>query len=175
MIDDPKHTRICEAPASRFEVPQHVLDLKAVAAALSHEVNAGEAGRRQETLYKHGTTTIVLFRFGHLTRLAPHRAKGAVAIHVLNGRFRVTTEAQEHDLGAGCLRVLAAGVEHGVVADEKSVLLLTVHLDPVATGVAAPPASEMPASDRAASERAAPAMLVRALARWENEGGYARH
>lgn len=172
-MDGPEHTRLREAPASRFGAPQHVFDLEAVAATLAREVNAGEAGRRQETLYKHGTTTIALFCFGHLTRLAPHRAKGTVVIHVLRGRLRVTAEAQEHDLGAGHLLVLASGVEHGVVAYEESVMLLTVHLDPVAAGVAAPPVSEMPASDQAASARAAPAMLARALDRWENEGGHA--
>ncbi len=172
-MNDPEPKRLREPPASRFEAIQHVFDLQAVAAILAKEPNAGEAGRRQETLYKRGTTTIALFRFGHLTRLAPHRTKGIVAIHVLSGRLRITTEAQEHDLGAGHLLVLASGVEHGVVAYEESVMLLTVHLDPVAAGVAAPPVSEMPASDQAASARAAPAMLARALDRWENEGGHA--
>jgi len=167
-MDGPEHTRLREAPASRFGAPQHVFDLEAVAATLAREVNAGEAGRRQETLYKHGTTTIALFCFGHLTRLAPHRAKGTVVIHVLRGRLRVTAEAQEHDLGAGRLLVLAAGIEHGVVADEESVMLLTVHLDSIPAGAAARPASEPRASERGAS-----AALERALSRWENEGGHA--
>ena len=174
-MDDPEQTRLRKAPASRFEATRHVFDLEAVAVALAHEVNAGEAGRRQQTLYKHGETTIALFRFDRLTNLAPHRANGTVAIHVLSGRLRVTTEAQEYYLGAGRLLVLAAGVQHGVVADEESVMLLTVHLNPVAAGIAAPPASEMPASDRATSERAAPAMLAQTLDRWNNEGGHADH
>jgi len=132
-MDDPENTRLREAPASRFEAQQHAFDLEAAADALAREVGAGQAGRRQETLYKHGTTTIALFLFGHLTHLSPHRTNGTVVIQVLRGRLRVTAEKQEHDLGAGHLLVLAAGVEHNVVAVEESVMLLTVHLGGHAT------------------------------------------
>ena len=167
-MDDPENTRLREAPASRFEAQQHAFDLEAAADALAREVGAGQAGRRQETLYKHGTTTIALFLFGHLTHLSPHRTNGTVVIQVLRGRLRVTAEKQEHDLGAGHLLVLAAGVEHNVAAFEESAMLLTVHLDSIPAGAAARPASEPRASERAAS-----AALARALSRWENEGGHA--
>ncbi|MDP1586494.1 MAG: cupin domain-containing protein [Prosthecobacter sp.] len=129
MAEQP-HERLREHPSSRFAGPQHRFDLETVAGVLAHEAQAGESGHRQETLYKHGGTTVALFLFGHLSHLPPHRTKGAVTIHVLSGHLRVTAESQTHDLRSGHLLVLASGIEHGVVAPEESTMLLTVHLDP---------------------------------------------
>lgn len=139
-MDHPEHSRerLREDPASRFKSPQHVFDLEAVAGVLANEVEAGQAGRRQATLYKHGLTTIALFLFGRLTHMPAHRTKGTVVIHVLKGRLHVTAEEQEHDLGVGQVLVLASGVEHNVAAVEESAMLLTVHLDSVADTVPAP-------------------------------------
>jgi quercetin dioxygenase-like cupin family protein len=113
----------------RFAAPQHRYDLDEVATKLKQEFEAGQAGHRQETLYKHGSTTVALFLFGHLTRLPPHRTKGVVTIHLLEGHLQVSAESQVHDLHAGQLLVLAPGVDHDVVAREESRMLLTVHLD----------------------------------------------
>jgi len=121
--------RLRPHPAQRFAAPQHHYDLDAVTAALKLELEAGQAGHRQQTLYKHGPTTVALFLFGHLTRLPPHRAQGVVIIQVLEGHIQVTAEDQSHDLRGGQLLVLAPGVEHDVVAMVESRMLLTVHLD----------------------------------------------
>ena len=125
----PEAERLRQHPTPRFAAPQHQYDLDEVTAKLGQELEAGQAGHRQETLYKHGSTTVALFLFSHLTRLPPHRAKGVVMIHLLEGHLQVTAEGQVHDLHAGHLLVLAPGVEHDVVAREVSRMLLTVHLD----------------------------------------------
>jgi quercetin dioxygenase-like cupin family protein len=129
MIDDQKPDRLRQHPEQRFAAPQHEFHLDEVAEKLKKELKAGEAGHRQEVLYKRGPTSVSLFLFGHLTRLAAHRAKGVVTIHVLKGRLQVTAEGHAHDLQAGSLLVLAPGVEHDVVAREESQMLLTVNLD----------------------------------------------
>ena len=129
LLEDQNPGRLRQHPEARFATPQHPFDLNEVAARLKQETQAGVAGHRQETLYKFGPTSVALFLFGHLTRLAPHRAEGVVTIHVLNGHLQVTAEGQVHDLRAGNLLVLAPGVEHDVVAQEESRMLLTVHLD----------------------------------------------
>jgi quercetin dioxygenase-like cupin family protein len=126
--------RLRQHPEPRFAGPQHQFDLEEVASRLLQEPQAGESGRRQETLYKRGPVTVSLFVFGHLTRLAPHRTKGIVTIQVLKGRLEVTAEGQAHDLGAGSLLILAPGVEHDVVAREESRMLLTVNLDLAVVG-----------------------------------------
>ena len=125
----PESERLRQHPTDRFAAPQHQYDLNDVTAKLRKEFEAGQAGHRQETLYKHGPTTVALFLFGHLTRLPPHRTQGVVVIHALDGHLQVTAEGQVHDLHAGHLLVLAPGVEHDVVAREQSRMLLTVHLD----------------------------------------------
>ena len=108
-MEDQKPERLRQHPEPRFAGPQHLFDLEAMAKKLQQELNAGEAGHRQETLYKHGPISVSLFLFGHLTRLAPHRAKGVVTIHALKGHLQVTAEDQTHDLHAGNLLVLGAG------------------------------------------------------------------
>ncbi len=121
--------RLRRHPEERSALPQHHFDLNAVAAKLRQEAQAGVAGHRQQTLYKHGSTTVALFLFGHLTRLAPHRAKGVVTIHVLKGHLQVKAEGKVHDLLASNLLTLAPGVEHDVVALQQSEMLLTVQLE----------------------------------------------
>jgi quercetin dioxygenase-like cupin family protein len=127
-MDEKNADRLRVPPEQRFAGPQHLYDLAAVAKRLREELESGESGHRQETLYKHGNTTVSLFLFGHLTRLAPHRAKGIVCIQVIRGHLRITAEGQSHDLRAGQLLVLGSGVEHDLVAPEESEMLLTVSL-----------------------------------------------
>ncbi|HSZ58454.1 MAG TPA: AraC family ligand binding domain-containing protein [Tepidisphaeraceae bacterium] len=126
---DQNSDRLRQHPKERFAAPQHQFDLDAAIAALRHELRSGQAGHRQQTLYKHGPTSISLFLFGHLTRLPPHRARGVVSIHVLKGHLRVMAEGQSHDLHGGSLLVLAPDIEHDLVAHEESEVLLTVHLE----------------------------------------------
>ena len=123
-----KSDRLREHPDQRFAAPQHQFDLAAVAARLGQELEAGEAGHRQEMLYKNGPTSMSLFLFGHLSRLPPHRTKGVVIIQVLKGHLRVMAEGQSHDLRAGSVLILAKGIQHDVVAQQESEMLLTVSL-----------------------------------------------
>jgi quercetin dioxygenase-like cupin family protein len=122
--------RLRAHPESRFAAPHHLLDLAAKAERLKRESPAGEEGHRQETLYKHGGTTVALFVFERLTHLPPHCARGVVLIQVLRGHLGVAAGTDAHDLHTGHFLALAPGVEHNVVAYEESEMLLTVHLDP---------------------------------------------
>lgn len=128
-MEEEKSGRLREHPTQRFAAPQHQFDLRAEAAALRQELQAGEGGHRQKSLYKRGSTSVSLFLFGHMTRLPSHRAKGVVYVQVLSGHIRITAEGESHDLPGGGLLVLAPGVEHDLVAHEVSEVLLTVHLD----------------------------------------------
>ena len=129
---DPYPERLRPHPEPRFAAAQHEFNLDEVASRLKREAEAGEAGHRQETLYKRGTMSVSLFVFGRLARMAAHRAKGVVVVQVLKGRLEITAEGQVHDLPAGRLLVLAPGVEHDVVAREESHMLLTVNMEPAA-------------------------------------------
>lgn len=129
-MSDEKSDRLRTHPATRFAETQRQFDLGEVAGKLKGEPQAGEGGHRQETLYRHGRMSVALFVFDRLTRLASHRTKGVVQIQVLKGHLRVTADGTPHDLHAGGLLVLAPGIEHDVVAQQESHMLLTVHLDP---------------------------------------------
>ena len=128
-MEDQRSERLREHPEQRFAASQHEFDLDAAVAALRQELHAGQAGHRQQSLYKHGPTSVSLFLFGRLTRLPMHAAQGVVSIHVLKGHLRVMAEGQSYDLRSGHLLVLAPGVEHDLVAHEESEVLLTVHLE----------------------------------------------
>jgi quercetin dioxygenase-like cupin family protein len=130
-MEENEPQRLRQHPEERFAGPQHRYDLMAAANHLRAEIGgSGVAGHRQESLYKHGPTSVSLFLFGPQTRLAPHRTKGTVVIHVLKGNMIISAEGQSHDLRSGNVLVLAAGVQHEVVSQEESEMLLTVHLDP---------------------------------------------
>jgi quercetin dioxygenase-like cupin family protein len=135
--DDPgagaPQDRLREHPTARFAPAQHVFDLRAAARELEREIPASR-GRRQKTLYRHGDATIALFTFERGAGLPGHRARGTVAIQALEGRLRIATPDGEHTLAAGSLLVLASGVEHDVLAEEPSIMLLQVHLDEPARG-----------------------------------------
>lgn len=128
-MSDQESERLRPHPTVRFAAPQHQYDLEEVASKLKQEINAGEAGHRQETLYKRGGVTVSLFVFEHLSHLPPHRAKGVVTIHVLKGHLQIIAEDQTHDLHSSNLLVLAPGVQHDVVARQETWMLLTVNLD----------------------------------------------
>ncbi len=121
-------TRLRPHPAVRFAPPQLRIDLSETAARLRAEPQTGEAGHRQQTLYKAGGLTIALFAFERFTGLAEHRAAGTVNMHVLRGRLKITTEDEVHELRTGQMLVLAPGLGHAIAAEEESEMLVTVRL-----------------------------------------------
>lgn len=126
--DEHDETRLRPHPEARFAQPQVEIDLNAAAQRLRAEPQAGQAGHRQETLYKDGDLTIALFVFGRFTGLPEHRAAGTVNMHVLKGRLKITAEDQVRELRAGQMLILAPGLKHAVAAEEESEMLVTVRL-----------------------------------------------
>ena len=137
--------RLREAPATRFSGPQHVFDLLQLSAHLLNEAHLGANGHRQMTIFRQGTTTMVLFAFEAGGRLADHKANGLVTIHALDGKLTVEAQGeageaseagkagwQTHNLHAQQILVLSPGVLHNVTAHEASRMLLTVHLEKAA-------------------------------------------
>jgi quercetin dioxygenase-like cupin family protein len=115
-------------PRVRFAGEEHLFDLTAEAEALASEPTGERHGHRQITLFREGTTSILLFDFGADGYLLDHAADGHVAIQVLSGELLVGAEGEEHTLPTGSLLVLRPNVRHDVRARTASRMLLTVHL-----------------------------------------------
>ena len=129
MSNDSSNTgRLRPHPEDRFSEAQISVNLADIAAKLRSEPETGVRGHRQETLYKSAGTTIALFAFDKFTHLPEHRAKGVVSIQILRGRFKVTVAGKVHELHAGQMLILSAGVSHAVASEEEGELLVTVSL-----------------------------------------------
>lgn len=89
-----------------------------------------EAGRRAETLIKTDGLRVVLVTMLKGITLHAHTAPGPITIHTVRGRFSVTFDGQERELGPGDLISLAAGVRHAVSTIEDGAFLLTIGWGP---------------------------------------------
>ncbi len=115
-------------PSERFAGSEHLFDLVASAEALRREADPARDGHRQITLVHQGGMTAVLFDFEAGGRLSDHEADGLVTIQTIAGMVNVATPQTTHELPAGSLLVLKAGIVHDVVAQLPSQVLLIVHL-----------------------------------------------
>ncbi len=84
------------------------------------------AGRRAETLIKADGLRVVLVTMRSGISLHEHTAPGPLTIHALHGRFSVTFENQDRELGPGDLLSLAPGVRHAVKTLADGAFLLTI-------------------------------------------------
>jgi len=91
---------------------------------------ATEAGRRVETLINAGGPRVVLVTMRSGIALREHTAPGPISIHGLRGRFRVTFEDQEREIGPGGIVSLAASDRHAVETREDGAFLLTIGAKP---------------------------------------------
>lgn len=125
----PDPQRLRQHPEGRFAAAQTEFNLDEIVARLRSEPNAGEGGRRQQTLHRQGGATIALFVFDRFAHLPEHKTNGMVSMHVLRGRLKITAAAQVHDLRGGQMLILAPGVPHAVAAEEESEMLVNIHLN----------------------------------------------
>jgi len=122
--------RLRPPPSERFAGNSHLFSLEDALAELRAEDHPARAGHRQIALLQRPPVTQVLFSFEAGGHLEEHSAHGLVTIHVLEGALHVKAEGTDHGLGAGDVLVLDPDVPHDVRADERSAMLLTVHLLP---------------------------------------------
>ena len=122
-----------DRPEERFAGDTGFVDLSTMAGELIREAGGSKHGHAQQTLYKHGHTTVALFGFvpgGELTR---HSVSGVVTIQVIAGDVLLETPDGQHRMPSGHLARFAPGTEHEVRADAEAAILVHVALDPSAT------------------------------------------
>jgi quercetin dioxygenase-like cupin family protein len=101
-------------------------ELSAEDAALRERATTAKSGRTAKTLIKEGRlrVTIIVMRKGAV--LGAHQVEGAVNIHILRGRARVSAAGASTDLASGGLLVLQEEVPHTAEALSDCALLVTV-------------------------------------------------
>ncbi|MCA9276983.1 MAG: hypothetical protein KDA29_13250 [Phycisphaerales bacterium] len=120
-------------PEDRFAGDFGVIGLEAMTAELISRAVDSKHGHAQQTLYKHGHTTVAIFGFGAGSGLPQHAAKGVVTVQVLIGEVTLETPDGANRLVAGQLARLAPGVEHAVQTEREAAILVHVALDPHGT------------------------------------------
>jgi quercetin dioxygenase-like cupin family protein len=123
---DEQAERLRPAPVERFAGKAHAFDLAGMLTKLRAEDHPSKNGHRQITILHRAPAAYVLFAFEQGGKLERHQAQGEVTIHVLEGRLMVAADGRDHDLRAGHVLMLGAGVPHDVRASEASAMLLTV-------------------------------------------------
>ncbi len=59
-------------------------------------------------------------------QIPEHQARGAISVHCLQGEVRFSAGEEKVELRAGLLITLASGLPHALVAQQESVLLVTM-------------------------------------------------
>jgi quercetin dioxygenase-like cupin family protein len=113
--------------------PSHALSGDGLIFRLADEIDAlrqdlsRSSGRRSaKTLAKTRGLRLTLVVLEANTTMAPESSSGGASLQVLEGRLRIQTDGQAHELGPGQLVVLADNLREPIQADERSVFLLTV-------------------------------------------------
>lgn len=126
----PPSDRPREAPAERLAPAFGSFNLREAAHELENEPRPAAHGHRQKVLARHGGATVAVYLFDQGAELKPHAAGGTVIIQCIEGHLALTADGEPHTLHPGELLVMAPNVRHGVRAVERSIMLLTVSLQP---------------------------------------------
>jgi quercetin dioxygenase-like cupin family protein len=126
----PRHPRDLRTPRGPHLRPLRrkvlAFDLGDEAAALRREHGWRDNGHSAKTLVKQHEQRIVLIAMKAGTRMAKHRAAGAVSIQVLSGRLQVHMGGTMIEVPAGGLLALDRALSHDVEAMEDTNFVLTV-------------------------------------------------
>ena len=91
------------------------------------------SGRNARTLLKDGALRVTLIVLAPGGVIREHHATGPITVHVLEGGLRFTESGVAHDLAAGDLLSLGAGIRHDVASDAGATFLLTIGAPPGST------------------------------------------
>jgi quercetin dioxygenase-like cupin family protein len=94
------------------------------AASLKAKPEWSSADRLAASLVKDGALNILLMMLKKGARLAEHRTKGPIAVHVVSGVIRFSAGNRSAELSQGSIAALDREVAHELEALEESVILL---------------------------------------------------
>jgi quercetin dioxygenase-like cupin family protein len=100
------------------------LDIMDEAARLKAKPEWSSVNRLAVSLVKDDALNILLMVLKKGARLAEHRTKGPIAVHVLSGSVRFSAGSKYAELSSGSIAALDREVVHEVEALEESIVLV---------------------------------------------------
>ncbi len=85
-----------------------------------------KSGLSSRLLFKADDLRLVLISLESGARIKEHHADGTISIHCLQGTLCVHVQGDAHEVRAGQVLTVLAGLKHDVEAREESAFLLTV-------------------------------------------------
>jgi quercetin dioxygenase-like cupin family protein len=79
-----------------------------------------------KVVHRDDALDVTAFGFDEGEGLTEHTASRAAIVQVLSGRLRFTVEGEELAVGPGSWICMAAGATHSLLAEEPTVMLLTL-------------------------------------------------
>ena len=79
-----------------------------------------------KVIYRDEVLDVTVFGFDAGEGLTEHQASRAAIVQVLEGRMRFTVDGEEQDARRGSWIHMVAGTPHSLVAEEPTVMLLTL-------------------------------------------------
>ena len=120
----PPHPR--PDPARLLDQPMFSFDLPAEMTRLKEEGTWNSGKHNAITLMKSGPMSIVLIAMHEGNEIKMHKAEGPVSLLVIKGKLQFNTENDSAILLKDQLLTLPDNIEHSLIADEETVLLLTM-------------------------------------------------
>ncbi len=94
--------------------------------ALRQDLSRSSGQRSAKTLAKTRGLRLTLVVLEANATMAPEASAGGASLQVLEGRLRVQTDGQVHELGPGQVAILAENLHEPIQAAERSAFLVTV-------------------------------------------------
>ncbi len=115
---------------------EHASNVSAVPGALLLDLESAVSQSRQQKPWQSGLFSKLLFKTDDLrlvlislepgARMKEHHADGTISIQCLQGNLCVHVQGQAHDVHAGQVLTILAGLKHDVEARDDAAFLLTI-------------------------------------------------
>src|SRR5262245_16572736 len=103
-----------------------VFDIEDELDALRADLSRSSGRRSAKTLAKAGGLRLTLVVLDAGARLEPEARAGGASLHVLEGRLRVQTDGEVHELGPGRVIALTQNLREPIEAVDAAAFLITV-------------------------------------------------
>lgn len=115
----PEGERVLNDNTVKIDLPNNITEIL-------NEDSWNKNDRNSITLFKNGTTSIVLVALHELAELLPHEAEGTMCFHVLEGSFEMVMEGNIQTIYKEQILAVNKGIFYSGKALEKTIILLTV-------------------------------------------------